>query len=264
MLYSSGLQYAIMGSYELCRDNLDARREKVVGQKSALVLLSGGLDSVTALAWARQQNYAFRGTVSYVYGQRHIREIDAASSVATHYGLLHQVVALSSISGSRLTDLGDIPQGRDLSSLSETIAPTYVPNRNMIFLSYAAAHALLGDAIYLIGGWNAADALNYPDCRDSFLASVEQTLRLATLREFTVVRPLIHDDKPAILKRALALHAPIHLTWTCYLGEALACGKCDACQLRITAFQEVGVIDPVPYAIAIDWSQCRPYGELNV
>ncbi len=236
----------------------------MVNQKRALVLLSGGLDSVTALAWAQQQGYFFQDAISYVYGQRHIREIDAASSVAAHYGLLHQVVALSSISGSRLTDLGDIPQGRDLSSLSETIAPTYVPNRNMILLAYAAAHALLDDAIYLIGGWNAADALNYPDCRDSFLASVEQTLRLATLREFTVVRPLIHDDKPAILKRALALHAPIHLTWTCYLGEALACGKCDACQLRIKAFQEVGVIDPVPYAIPIDWSQCRPYSELNV
>jgi 7-cyano-7-deazaguanine synthase len=236
----------------------------VVSQKSALVLLSGGLDSVTALAWARQQEYVFRGTISFIYGQRHIREIDAASSVAAHYGLSHQVVTLSAISGSLLTDLGDIPQGRDLSSLSETIAPTYVPNRNMIFLAYAAAHSLLGDAMYLIGGWNAADALNYPDCRDSFLASTEQTLRLATLREFTIIRPLIRDDKPAIVQRALALRAPIHLTWTCYLGEGLACGKCDACQLRIKAFQKVGVIDPVPYAITVDWSLCSPYSELNV
>lgn len=238
--------------------------KNVVSQKSALILLSGGLDSVTALAWARQQNYISRGTISFVYGQRHIREIEAASAIASHYGLSHQVVTLSSISGSQLTDLGDIPQGRDLSSLSETIAPTYVPNRNMILLAYAAAHALLSDAMYLIGGWNATDALNYPDCRESFLASVEQTLRLATLREFTVVRPLIQDDKPTIVRRAMTLEAPIHLTWTCYLGEALACGKCDSCQLRIKAFQEVGVIDPVPYAITVDWSQCRPYSELNV
>src|SRR5260370_42632121 len=126
MLYSSGLQYAIMGPCEPCCDNLDARREKVVGQKPALVLLSGGLDSVTALAWARQQEYVFRGTISFVYGQRHLREIDAATSIAAYYSLSHQVVTLSVISGSRLTDLGDIPQGRDLSSLSETIAPTYV------------------------------------------------------------------------------------------------------------------------------------------
>jgi 7-cyano-7-deazaguanine synthase len=243
---------------------LDARREKVVDQNPALVLLSGGLDSVTALAWARQQNYAFRGTISYVYGQRHIREIEAASSIAAHYGLSHQVVTLSAISGSHLTDLGDIPQGRDLSLLNETIAPTYVPNRNMILLAYAAAHALLDDAMYLIGGWNAADALNYPDCRDSFLSSVEQTLRLATLREFTIVRPLIRDDKPTIVRRALALHAPLHLTWTCYLGEAMACGKCDACQLRIKAFQEVGVIDPVPYSTSVDWSKCQPFSELKV
>jgi len=235
----------------------------VVSQKRALVLLSGGLDSVTALAWAQQQGYSFQEAISYVYGQRHIREIDAASSVAAHYGLSHQVITLSTITGSRLTNQSDIPQGRDLSSLSETIAPTYVPNRNMILLAYAAAHALLNDVTDLIGGWNAADALNYPDCRDSFLSSVEQTLRLATLREFTVVRPLIHYDKPAIVRQALALSAPIHLTWTCYLGETLACGKCDACQLRIKAFQEVGVIDPVPYATTIDWSQCRPYSELN-
>jgi len=227
--------------------------------KSALVLLSGGIDSVTALAWARRSGYTAQGALSFSYGQRHIREIESAASVAAYYGVAYQSIALTPIGGSRLTDLGNIPQGRDLASLTENIAPTYVPNRNMILIAYTAAAALLSDATYLIGGWNAADALNYPDCRDAFLESMERTLRLATLREFTVIRPLIHDDKPAIVRRALELGAPIHLTWTCYLGNQVACGTCDACQLRIAAFKQVRVIDPIPYATHIDWSGCQYY-----
>lgn len=225
----------------------------------ALMLLSGGLDSVTALAWARQQGYTILDALSFDYGQRHAREVAAASAVAAHYDVPHQTITLAPIRGSRLTDQGDIPQGRDLGALTETVAPTYVPNRNLILISYAAAHALLGSATHLVGGWNGADALNYPDCREPFLAQAEQTLRLATEREFHIVRPLIADDKAAIVRRALALGAPIHLTWTCYLGEERACGTCDACQLRVRAFQAVGVIDPVPYAVSIDWPGCASY-----
>jgi 7-cyano-7-deazaguanine synthase len=229
----------------------------------AMILLSGGLDSVTALAWAQQQNFSLLGAISFSYGQRHAREIESAAAVAAHYNLLHQIVTLTSISGSRLTDLGDIPQGRDLASLTESIAPTYVPNRNMILLAYAAAHALLTDTNYLIGGWNAADALNYPDCRDDFLESAQQTLRLATQRNFTILRPLIHDDKLMIVRRGLEMQAPIHLTWTCYLGNQQACATCDACQLRIAAFQQAGVMDPIPYANPVDWTGCRGYTEVT-
>lgn len=225
----------------------------------ALMLLSGGLDSVTALAWARQQGLALLGALSFDYGQRHAREVAAAAAVAAFYGVPHQTLALAPIRGSSLTDLGAIPQGRDLGALNETIAPTYVPNRNLILISYAAAHALLGPATHLVGGWNGADALNYPDCREPFLAAAEQTLRLATEREFTIIRPLIADDKAAIVRRALALGAPIDLTWTCYLGGEHACGACDACQLRVNAFRQVGVVDPVSYAAPIDWSGCAPY-----
>jgi 7-cyano-7-deazaguanine synthase len=225
----------------------------------ALMLLSGGLDSVTSLAWALQEGLAVTGALSFDYGQRHAREVDAAAAVASFYGVPHQTVALASIRGSSLTDLGGIPQGRDLGALVETVAPTYVPNRNLILLSYAAAHALLGPATHLVGGWNGADAQSYPDCREPFLAAAEQTLRLATEREFTIVRPLIADDKAAIVRRALALAAPVHLTWTCYLGGEQACGMCDACQLRIGAFQAARVVDPVPYSAAIDWSGCAPY-----
>lgn len=227
--------------------------------RSALMLLSGGLDSVTALAWATQTGYTLRGALSFNYGQRHARELAAAAAVAAHYGLPHEVITLPPIAGSQLTDLGNIPQGRDLTQLTETVAPTYVPNRNMILIAYAAAYALRSDVSYLIGGWNGADALNYPDCRAPFLAATEETLRLATERDFHIVRPLIAADKPAIVRQALDLAAPIHLSWTCYLGGELACGTCDACQLRIRAFQQVGVIDPLSYAVAVDWSGCTPY-----
>lgn len=114
----------------------------------ALMLLSGGLDSVTALAWASSAGFNISGALSFTCGQRHAREIESAAVVAAHYGVPHQVVALTPISGSSLTDRGEIPQGRDL---------------GMILIAYAAAHALLGDATHLIGGWNGADALNYPD-----------------------------------------------------------------------------------------------------
>lgn len=216
---------------------------------------------MTALAWATRQNFEIKTTLSFTYGQSHVREIEAAAAVARYFGLSHKLVSLTPISGSRLTDLGDIPQGRDLTALNENIAPTYVPNRNMILLAYAAAHSLLGSVTHLIGGWNATDAANYPDCRDEFLEATQQTLRLATLRDFTIVRPLIKDDKPAIVRRALELGAPIQLTTTCYLGGEKACGSCDACQLRVAAFQQVGVIDPIAYAIEIDWAGCKPYLE---
>ena len=232
-----------------------------VQDEPAIILLSGGLDSVTALAWAQAEGYAIRAALSFHYGQRHARELQAAAAIAAHYGVPQQVVELAPIRGSRLTGDGAIPQGRDLAGLTETVAPTYVPNRNMILLAYAAAHALLGDATQLIGGWNAADGANYPDCRGEFLRATETALRLATLRDFTIVRPLIRDGKATIVRRALALDAPIPLTWTCYVGAAPACGRCDACQLRLDAFRQVGVRDPIPYAVDLDWTGCRPYAE---
>lgn len=227
--------------------------------RPALVLLSGGLDSVTALSWAVEQEYLLLGALSFTYGQRHAREVEAAAAIAAHYHLPHDVIALPTIVGSRLTDTGYIPVGRDLTTLDETVAPTYVPNRNMILIAYAAARALLGEATHIVGGWNAADGLNYPDCREEFLAAAQQTLRLATLRDLTVVRPLIGDDKPAIVRRALELRAPVELTWTCYQGGELACGACDACQMRVGAFRQVGVVDPAPYAAEISWAGCAPY-----
>lgn len=223
------------------------------------MLLSGGLDSVTALAWARCEGYTVEAALSYTYGQRRTREIESAAAVAACYGVPHQVVAMTPVRGSRPTDLGDMPPGRDLTGPAETVAPTCMPNRNMIMLASAAAHALLGEAAALIGGWSAADAPSCPDCREPFLAAAEQTLRLATGREFRILRPLIGEDRPAVVRRALELGAPVELTWTCDLGERTACGACGACRLRVAAFRRVGVIDPVPYAQPVDWSGCEPY-----
>jgi 7-cyano-7-deazaguanine synthase len=223
------------------------------------MLLSGGLDSVAALAWARREGYTVEAALSYAYGQRRAREIESAAAVAVYYGVPHQVVALAPVRGPRPTDLGDMPLGRDLSGPAEAAAQKDVPNRTMIMLASAAAHALLGEAAALIGGWSAADAPSCPDCREPFLAAAEQTLRLATGREFRILRPLIDDGKPAVVRRALELGAPVELTWTCELGERTACGACGACRLRVAAFRQIGVIDPVPYAQPVDWSGCEPY-----
>lgn len=219
-----------------------------MGKGATLALLSGGLDSVTALAWAAAEGYELRGAVSFSYGQRHNRELDAAAAVAAHYGLQHEILALPTLSGSALTGDAEIPHDRDLAALDERIAPTYVPNRNMIMIATAAARALLSDVALLLGGWNAADGANYPDCREEFLAATEATLRLATLRDFVILRPLVQDDKQAIVRRALALGAPLELTWTCYEGGKLACGRCDACQLRLAGFAAAGAEDPIAYA----------------
>lgn len=215
----------------------------------AIILLSGGLDSATALGWAIANNYRIEHALSYSYGQQHVREIEAARAVAAYYGISHHVIELPVILGSSLTDQGSIPQNRDLGNLQEKIAPTYVPNRNMIFIAHAAAYAMQHNINILIGGWNGTDALNYPDCREDFLAITEQTLQIATLQPFTILRPLINADKHMIVSQAFALDVPINRTWTCYLGYAQACGLCDACQLRLSAFASYGATDPIDYAI---------------
>jgi 7-cyano-7-deazaguanine synthase len=180
--------------------------------------------------------------------------------VAAHFGIPHSLVELPEIEGSGLTGEAAIPQGRDISQLVEELAPTYVPNRNMIMIAHVASRAMNRAAEHLIGGWNRADARNYPDCRNDFLAAVEIALRLGTLVDFRIVRPLIQKDKAAIVKLATELGAPVEFTWTCYLGHDIACGDCDACLIRIGGFKAVGLVDPIEYDREIDWSGCLQIG----
>ncbi|MGH2363373.1 MAG: 7-cyano-7-deazaguanine synthase QueC [Chloroflexota bacterium] len=220
----------------------------------ALVLFSGGLDSSTTLAIARHEGMD-ASAVSFSYGQKHLRELQAATAIAAHYGVRHRTVTLPLIAGSTLTDGGDIPRERPLHALDETVAPTYVPNRNMIMLARAAAMAYAEDALDLYGGWNVLDASNYPDCREVFLRATEQALRLATERPFVVHRPLITLTKGEIIQRALELSVPLHETWSCYLGADRPCLSCDTCLLRTRGFLEAKLPDPA--LTALEWGRAR-------
>lgn len=223
--------------------------------KRAVCLLSGGLDSATALACARRdgfQTYA----LTFDYGQRHRVELEAAARVARHLGAAeHRIfrIDLRSIGGSALTADIDVPKDR---TVSETEIPvTYVPARNTVFLSIALAWAeVLGsEDIYI--GVNAVDYSGYPDCRPEFIRAFEKMANLATKagiegrQKLQIHTPLIELSKAEIIRLGLALGVDYSLTHSCYdpVG-GLACGHCDSCLLRKAGFAEAGVEDPLRYA----------------
>lgn len=225
------------------------------GKPRAVVLLSGGLDSATTAAIARAAGYELY-TLAFDYGQRHRRELLAARDVAVALGATdHRVMSfnLRVFGGSALTDTIAVPHGRSLSEMSDTIPVTYVPGRNLIFLSFATAFAEVcgADAIFL--GINQMDYSGYPDCRGEFLTAFTAAANLATKagtqdgRRLTISAPLINDSKGDIVRRGLALSVPFELTWSCYEGGERACGACDSCLLRLKGFAEAGVTDPIPY-----------------
>lgn len=221
----------------------------------AVVLLSGGLDSTTTLAYAISQGYEVVPlTVSY--GQRHSRELRSAKAVAEHYGVKHHVMTdldLSFLTTSALTStMVDVPQRTSLEGISEEIPVTYVPARNIIMLSLAAGlcETVGGDAVFI--GANAVDYSGYPDCRPEFLEAFQHVLRVGTKagvegRPIKVEAPILNMSKGEIVALAKKLGAPLHLTWSCYRGGEKACGRCDSCLLRLKGFQDAGVKDPVPY-----------------
>lgn len=213
---------------------------------SAVVVLSGGLDSTVCAALAARDHETFLA-VSIDYGQRHRIELSRAAAVAEHYGAEHLVVALdlSQWGGSALTDPSvEIPEPG-----AEGIPVTYVPARNLIFLSLAVGIAEVRDADAVYLGVNALDYSGYPDCRPEFVASFEQTAALALKRgvEGRPVRietPLVDRSKADIVRLGVELEAPLHLTWSCYRGDDRPCGRCDSCVLRAKGFAEAGVVDP--------------------
>ncbi len=226
--------------------------------KKAVVVLSGGLDSTTCMGIAREEGYDLY-PITFHYGQRHNREVEQAKKVAHFYKVKdHKVVNigfLQEIGGSALTDDGmEIRTG----GVEDDIPSTYVPARNMIFLSLAAAYAEVIGAERIYIGVSAVDFSGYPDCRPQFIASMEETINLATRTGSTgnnmkIEAPLIHLTKGETVKRGLELGVPYELTTSCYQGGELACGECDSCLLRIKGFKEAGGVDPIPYAIQIDW-----------
>ena len=229
------------------------------GRKVAVVLLSGGLDSSTSMAIAIDEGYQVHA-LTIDYGQRHARELEAAAAVAAHYGVDHKVVRmdLSAFGGSALTDDSmDVPSDTPEAEIGKDIPPTYVPARNTVFISMALAwaEALDADAIFI--GANAVDYSGYPDCRPEYLDAMQRVVDLGTKRgvegrPIAIIAPILSDTKSDIVTRATELGAPLDLTWTCYHGGALACGRCESCLLRLRGFAQAGAVDPLGYEPGVD------------
>jgi 7-cyano-7-deazaguanine synthase len=222
------------------------------------VLLSGGLDSATAAAWARTQGYEVHA-LTVDYGQRHRHELAAAARVAQALGLAsHRTVSvdLRALGGSALTADVPVPKHRTLAAIGSGIPVTYVPARNTVFLALAFAASETLDAEAVVIGVNALDSSGYPDCRPAFVQAMQAVARQGTQRgaegrPLEVLAPLLNDSKADIVRRAKRLGVPVALTLSCYdpverAGHVLACGACDACLLRAKGFAEAGVEDPAP------------------
>jgi len=221
-------------------------------RRPAVVLLSGGLDSYTAAAIAREQGFALHAlTISY--GQRHARELEAARAVAGWLGVARHLeldVNLSAFGGSSLTT--DLPVPKDRPIDPNEIPSTYVPARNTVFLSLALGWAEVLEARDIFIGVNALDYSGYPDCRPEFIAAFEQLASLATAEgvhgaRFTVHAPLQFLSKADIIRRGTGLGLDYGLTHSCYdpQPDGRPCGRCDSCVLRAAGFAEAGIVDPI-------------------
>jgi len=226
--------------------------------KPAVVLLSGGVDSATALAIARNQGF-LPYALSFAYGQRHSRELESATRVAAALGSKeHRILTLDLrlIGGSALTGEIAVPKGRSLEEIGSGIPVTYVPGRNTIFLALALAWAEVLGAEDVFFGANILDYSGYPDCRPEYTEAFERMANLATKAgvegrsRFKIHTPLIRMTKAEIVRAGHALGVDFSLTWSCYepSPDGRACGLCDSCVLRKKGFAEAGLADPLRYA----------------
>jgi 7-cyano-7-deazaguanine synthase len=223
--------------------------------KRAVVLLSGGLDSSTAAAMAKNEGYDLYA-LTFDYGQRHKKEIDAAKAVGRALGVKDHVIItfdLRKWGGSALTSDIDVPTDRDVCDMAEDIPVTYVPARNTIFLSFALGYAETIDADTIFIGANQVDYSGYPDCREEYLRAFETMANLATkagvegTMRFKIEAPLIKMTKAEIIKEGSRLGLDYGLTWSCYKGGDKPCGQCDSCKLRLAAFEAAGLKDLLEY-----------------
>jgi 7-cyano-7-deazaguanine synthase len=221
--------------------------------KVAVVLLSGGLDSMVAAGLARERGFSVHA-LTIDYGQRHARELESARVIGRAQGIARHVVLpldLRQFGGSALTADIAVPKG----GVGEDIPVTYVPARNLVFLSLTVAFAESSGAHDVFIGVNALDYSGYPDCRPEFIASFAETARLGTRegaegRPFAIHAPLQHMTKADIAREAARLGLDTGLSWSCYdpTPQGLACGECDSCRLRQKGFAEAGLVDRVGYA----------------
>jgi 7-cyano-7-deazaguanine synthase len=225
--------------------------------KHAIVLLSGGLDSAITLAIARSQGYETYA-LSFDYGQRHKRELEAARKIAESFGAKKRLLIKIDnqiFRGSALTDNVDVPKSRSEKEIGSGIPVTYVPARNTIFLAHALAWAETIGAGHIFIGANAIDYSGYPDCRPEFIALFETLANVATKSgaegaRLQIHAPLIKMSKADIIRKAVELNVDLSMTHSCYdpLPDGRACGECDSCRLRKKGFAEAGVEDPIRYA----------------
>ena len=226
----------------------------------AVLLLSGGLDSATVAAVARDRGYSL-AAISFEYGQRHLGELEAAKRVAAAQGIARHHVAridLRAFGGSALTDDIDVPKGRDDEEIGDGIPITYVPARNTIFLAHALALAEVEGANDIFIGVNALDYSGYPDCRPEYIEAFQRMANLATKAgvegesPLTIHAPLQNLTKAGIVELGTRLGVDYAETLSCYdppggPGDFTHCGECDACRLRRKGFQEAGIPDPTVY-----------------
>jgi 7-cyano-7-deazaguanine synthase len=226
-------------------------------KNKAIVLSSGGLDSTTAMAMAKEEGYEIY-SLSFRYGQRHALELEAAQRVAKALGAKEHLVMdidLARIGGSALTDDLDVPKARTDEEIKKGIPVTYVPGRNTIFLSYALAWAEVVGASDIFLGVNAIDYSGYPDCRPEYIKAFEHLANLATkagaegLTPIRIRAPLMRMTKAEIIRKGVKLGVDYGMTHSCYdpSADGKACGYCDSCLLRKKGFREAGVADPTDY-----------------
>jgi 7-cyano-7-deazaguanine synthase len=222
----------------------------------AVVLLSGGIDSTTTLAIAKSQHFQVFA-ISFRYGQRHALELECARKIASHFQVDKHLIFdldLRKIGGSALTDNLEVPKLRDLSNIAAEIPVTYVPARNIIFLSIALGWAETLDVFDIFIGANVLDYSGYPDCRPEFISAFENMANLGTRtgvqgKKFTIHTPLIRMTKAQIIQKGFELGVNYSMTISCYdpSADGKSCGSCDSCVLRKKGFLEAGIPDPTSY-----------------
>jgi len=212
----------------------------------AIILLSGGLDSAVAAAWAKRKwgrgLYGDCLALCFDYGQRHRKEITFSKRLAEYFGWYWNLLIIKIPAQSALTGLSE-----DVNQIVRGLPASFVPGRNLIFLSYAASVAYNYGATSIVGGWNFLDYSGYPDCRPEFLKSMEVTLNyaLGVSPTISISSPLINLYKKEIILKGQELKVPFDLTWSCYEGGDKPCGVCGSCKFRAKGFEEIGIKDPL-------------------